>query len=419
MLVHLKVDVSDLGRGYPHAVGVRRVTGDLPRGDVALAAALCAVKVGFVLTSTLMSGGGEPAALLSALLLTLPLAWRRRAPLAAAVIVAAVIAADDLVAGWNGAVLSFDCSIIAAYSAGGYARQPRAAAALGALLAANVVDAVGAPGNLAGNLALGIIVFSLVPWLVGQALRRERRRTAELQDLTRTLVAEREEMARLAVAAERGRIARELHDVVAHAISVIAIQADAADQVLDRDPTRARSPLQTIQHTARDALVEMRRLVGLLRDDDEHLPLAPAPGLSALDALVDEVRRSGLQVTVRTTGEPQPLPQTLDLTAYRVVQEGLTNALKYAGPARARVTIAYHPDAVDIEVQDKAHRRRESAASTQPAGGDGGHGLLGIRERVALLSGQMDSGPTADGFTLRVRLPLCAQSHESADGGQA
>jgi signal transduction histidine kinase len=392
-------------------VGVRRLVGDLPRGDVVLAGALCAVKVGFVLTSTLMSSGSKPTALLCAVLLTLPLAWRRTSPLAVALIIAAVIAGDDLAAGWNGAVLSFDCSIIAAYSAGGYARQPRAITALAALLAANVVDAVGAPGDLAGNLALGIVVFSVVPWLVGQALRRERRRTAELQTLTRTLVAERQEMARLAVAAERGRIARELHDVVAHAVSVIAIQADAAMQILDHDPSRARGPLQSIQETARGALVEMRRLVGLLRDDDDHPAFAPAPGLASLDELVDEVRRSGVPVTLDITGDPRALAPTLDLTAYRVVQEGLTNVLKHAGEARAHVTIAYHRDELALEVRDQASRHDGVVVDTTPVESGGGHGLVGLRERVVLLSGQMESGATADGFVLRVRLPV-GRHHE-------
>jgi signal transduction histidine kinase len=371
-----------------------------------LAAALCAVKVGFVLTSTLMSGGSKPVALLSAVLLTLPLAWRRTSPLAVALIVAAVIAGDDLAAGWGGAVLSFDCSIIAAYSAGGYARQPRAVTALGALIVANVVDAVGAPGDLAGNLALGVVVFSGVPWLVGQALRRERRRTTELQELTRILMAERQEMARLAVAAERGRIARELHDVVAHAVSVIAIQADAAMHLLDRDPSRARSPLQSIQDISRGALVEMRRLVGLLRDDDEQPPLAPQPGLASLQGLVDDVRRSGLPVTLEIVGDAQVLPPTLDLTAYRVVQEGLTNVLKHAGPARAQVVITYAENSIVIEVRDHVHPHNGTGAVNSPASGGSGHGLVGLRERVEVLSGQLDTGPTPDGFALRARMPF-------------
>ena len=167
--------------GYPRCVRIRRLFAGLPRADVALALGLFALKEAFVFTGTLMSGGSSPLDVVSAAVLTLPLAWRRRAPLAVAAIVAAAIAVDDLVAGWDSAVISFDCSIVAAYSAGAHARQRHALIALGALLAANLVDALGAPGNRAGNLALGIVVFSLVPWLVGQALRRERSRTAQLR----------------------------------------------------------------------------------------------------------------------------------------------------------------------------------------------------------------------------------------------
>ena len=270
--------------------------------------------------------------------LTLPLAWRRRAPLAVAAIVAAAIAVDDLVAGWDSAVISFDCSIVAAYSAGAHARQRHALIALAALLAANLVDALGAPGNRAGNIALGIVVFSLVPWLVGQALRRERSRTAQLQELATQLEAERERRTLDAVAAERGRIARELHDSVAHAISVIAVQADAASKLLRRDPDRAREPLETIQATARAALAEMRETVGVLRDSRERAPLGPQRGVIDLERLVDEVERSGLPVTLTVTGGVRPLPATLDLAVYRIVQEGLTNVRKHAGPAQARVS---------------------------------------------------------------------------------
>jgi signal transduction histidine kinase len=377
---------------------LRRLPGDPPAADVGLALALFAIKVTFVLTGTLMSGGVTPMALVTAAVLTLPLAWRRRAPLTVAVIVAAAIAGDDLVAGWNAAVLSFDCSIIAAYSAGANAAQRHAAAALAALTAANIVDAMGAPGNLAGNLALGIVVFSLVPWLVGQALRRERRRTSQLEELAASLAAERDRHADLAVAAERGRIARELHDIVGHAISVIAVQADAAARLLPHDPSRVAGPLETIQTTSRGALAEMRRLVGLLRVTDAA-ELEPAPGLADLEQLADEARRSGLPVTVDLIGESRPLPATLDLAAYRIVQEGLTNVRKHARDAEAKVTVSYSPASLGIEVHDNG------GGNGTPTGT--GYGLIGIKERVALLGGELESGPAAGGgFTLRATLPL-------------
>jgi signal transduction histidine kinase len=382
-------------------VEIDRLRARLPRADVALALGLFALKESFVATGTLMSGGATPLAGLSAAALTLPLAWRRRAPLAVSLIVAAVIVVSDLSAGWDGAVISFDASIIAAYSAGAHARQRHAVAALLALMWANLVDALGAPGNRLGNVALGLVVFSLVPWFVGQALRRERARTARLQELAAELEAERERRAREAVAAERGRIARELHDIIAHAISVVAVQADASAKLLGSDPERAREPLETIQATARGALAEMRRLVGLLRVSADEVPLDPQPGVADLDRLAEDARRAGLLVTLELAGAVRPLPATLDLAVYRIVQEGLTNARKHAGPAQARVVVTYGRDELIVEVSDNGG----GGGSTN----GGGHGLIGIRERVSLLGGDLECGPRIGaGFLLRARLPVAA-----------
>ena len=380
----------------------RRPFAGLPRADVLLALALFALMEVFVVTGTLMSGGATPLSVASAAALTLPLAWRRRAPLAAAAIVAGAIVVDDLVAGWDSAVISFPSSIIAAYSAGAHARQRRAIAALAALVVANLVDALGAPGNRAGDLALGLVVFSLVPWLAGQALRRERARTAELQELAMQLAAEREQRTREAVSAERGRIARELHDIVGHAISLIAVQADAAGKLLRRDPTRAHEPLETIQETSRGALAEMRQLVGLLRDEDEEPLLEPQPGVANLERLVEDARGAGLRVTLELTGEPVSLPATLDLAAYRIVQEGLTNVRKHAGHVRASVNIHYGASHLDVEVRNGGDRAIASGR---------GHGLIGIRERVTLLGGDLQSGPAKNGgFVLHARLPFTGNS---------
>ncbi len=379
---------------------IRRVPAGLPRLDVALALTLLALKLVFVFTGTLMSGGASPLSVATAFALTVPLAWRRRAPLAAAVVIAAAIVVDDLVSGWDGAVLSFDCAIIAAYSAGANAKQRHAVAALALLLAANIVDALGAPGNRSGNLALAVVVFSLVPWLVGQALRRERHRTVELQKLAAELESQRELRARDAVAVERGRIARELHDIVGHAISLIAVQADAASKLVRRDPERAIEPLDAIQSTSRGALAEMRQLVGLLRESETEAPLGPQPGIEDLERLLEDARRSGLAVTFEVMGTPQPLPATLDLAAYRIVQEGLTNVRKHAKNAQARVRVLYEPHQIRIEVRNNGTRTSDPAAA-------GGRGLLGIRERVTLLGGSVDAQPQPDGgFAVRARLPL-------------
>jgi len=382
-------------------VRIRRLWSELPPADIALALALFAVKEAFVFTSTLMSGGASAINIACAAALTLPLAWRRRAPLPATAFIAAAIVVGDVASGWNGSVISFDSSIIAAYSSGAHARQRSAIAALMLLLGANLVDALGAPGNRTGNVALGVVVFSLVPWLVGQALRRERRRTAELSELTGQLEAQREQLASEAVSAERARIARELHDVLAHTISLIAVQADAAAKLLRHDPGRAREPLETIQSTSRGALAEMRQLVGLLRDDGAGAPTEPQPGVDDIERLVDEVRRSGVPVTFELTGPPRSLSAPLDLAAYRIVQEGLTNVRKHAANADACVSLRYRRDDLEIEVRDNG------AASVESEGG--GYGLVGIQERVSLLGGQLNAGRTAEGgFLLRARLPLAA-----------
>jgi signal transduction histidine kinase len=380
---------------------------------VALALVLCAVKVGFVVTGTLQSGGVTPLALLTAVSLTLPLAWRRTAPLAVACVVSLVVAGDDLMAGWDAAVLSFDASIIASYSAGAFASQRRSVIALAALALGNLVDAVVAPGALAGNVGLALVVFTGAPWLVGQALRRERGRTHRIEVLAEQLAEEREQRAREAVAAERVRLARELHDVVGHAMSVIAVQADAAAKVLPVDPDRAAEPLADIQTTARGALDEMRRLVGLLRVSDEP-PRGPQPGLADLHDLVDEVRGTGLGVTLHVSDADAErpdvslladVPPTVGFAAYRIIQEGLTNVRKHARCPEAEVRVQRRGTQLVVEIRDRGIGRQASGAAADTRGG---LGLVGIRERVSLLGGTLHTGPAEDGrgFVLRAGLPL-------------
>lgn len=203
------------------------------------------------------------------------------------------------------------------------------------------------------------------------------------------------------MAQERARIARELHDVIAHSVSVMVVQAEAAQEVLKRDPQRAVQPLQAVQETGRQAMVEMSRLVGLLREDSDEMGLAPQPGLSDLETLANSVREAGLSVDLRTEGEPTQIPLGVDLSAYRVVQEALTNAIKHAGPARAQVTVRYCTDWLELEVLDDG-----------PGTGNGhvgGHGLVGMRERITVFGGRLDAGPRAEGgFGVLARLPLRA-----------
>jgi signal transduction histidine kinase len=250
-----------------------------------------------------------------------------------------------------------------------------------------------------------VIFFGLffgVPWTVGRMMRNRRLREIALEERADALEREQEQRARAAVAEERTRIARELHDVVAHAISVVVVQARGGRRMLEDEPAEARQAFDTIERTSQQALVEMRRLLGLLRSDDEQLALAPQPSLSRLDALVTEVCGAGLPVEVEIRGTPVELPPGVDLSAYRIVQEALTNALKHAGPARARVVVRYEPSEIELEIVDDG----ASSANGSGTGEGSGHGLTGIRERVGVYGGELEAGPQRDGgYAVRARLP--------------
>jgi signal transduction histidine kinase len=210
------------------------------------------------------------------------------------------------------------------------------------------------------------------------------------------------------VVAERSRIARELHDVIAHSVSVMVIQAGAAEQLLEETPERARGPLEAVQDTGRQTIVELRRLLGILREDGQELSLAPQPGLAGLGSLAEEMRQAGLPVQLQVEGQPWPLPPGVDLAAYRIVQEALTNALRHAGPAHAEVVVRYHKHAVELEIVDDGR----GPGPRDGASGASGQGLVGMRERIALYGGTIEAGPRATipgtagtGYAVRARLP--------------
>jgi signal transduction histidine kinase len=206
--------------------------------------------------------------------------------------------------------------------------------------------------------------------------------------------------ARAALAEERARIARELHDVVTHHVNLVVLQAMAASGLLDRDPERVREPLQVIERSGREALTEMRRLLGVLRDEDAERPMAPQPGVEDVDTLVGTARTAGLAVGLAISGVPRRLPDGLALTVYRIVQESLTNAARHAAGSRVGVSLRYEPDAVDVAVVD-------DGGVPTPDGRGGGRGLLGMRERVAVFAGTLETGPSPDGgFAVHARLPL-------------
>ena len=254
------------------------------------------------------------------------------------------------------------------------------------------------PGHLTAELIFIPVDFGIA-WAAGFALR-ERAEKAEAAEL-RAIQAEkeREAAARIAVAEERARIARELHDVVAHAVSVMVLQVGAVRHKLPDALAEDRDALRGVERAGRTALAEMRRLLAAMRRDGDEAELLPQPGLEALDSLVKELGRAGLPVELHVDGEPFPLPRGIDLSAYRIVQEGLTNTLKHAHASDVDVTVRYRPDELEIEVRDNG---QGSATS------DGlGHGLVGIRERVKIYGGEMTAGTaTGGGFVLSTRLPI-------------
>jgi len=299
----------------------------------------------------------------------------------------------------------------------------RGAAVLSVLLASAMVTAkypdtsIPQPGRFTA-------LFLLIPvLLVGNAVRQWRHQAGDSQERLRRAEAEHHAATRRALAAERSRIASELHDVVTHNVSVMVVQAGAARRILSGSPDDARAALLAVEASGRTAMVELQHLLGLLSPvegmqpeadpgDADAAPLRPQPGLSRLQALVDRVVAAGLPVRLTVTGQPRTLPPGLDLTAYRVVQEALTNAMKHAGPAAAVVTLDYRADAVVIDVSDDGRRdhgpgREASPARTGPAGVTGsGRGLLGLSERLSLYGGDFDAGPRpAGGWRVTARLP--------------
>jgi signal transduction histidine kinase len=241
---------------------------------------------------------------------------------------------------------------------------------------------------------------ALLAWVLGDSMRYRRGYYAALEDKAARLEAERHAQARVAAAAERARIARELHDVVAHHVSVMVVQADGARYAMRNDTDRAETALEAISGTGRQALAEMRRLLGVLRSESEESGLAPVPGLGELRELLDQARAAGLEVAYTLAGSPRELPEGAELAAYRVVQESLTNTRKHAGlAATATVALRYEPDGLTVEVTDDG---------LGIGGGEGpaGHGLAGMRERIALYGGTVEAGPLpGGGFRVTARLP--------------
>jgi signal transduction histidine kinase len=371
-------------------------------GDVVVAVLLALSSVVPILVRGDPSWGTDrPLAVMLALASTVPVACRVRWPVPAALVVlvatgGAVIAAVP----HQGAFQPFVALVLVAYAVGSHAEGRSAMLAPPALagIAAGLFVAAVVHGQAGGNVVPSFVWLSAA-WLVGRIVCSWRRRSVELDLLNRELEGQRELRAQAAVAVERGRIARELHDVIAHNVSMVVVQAGAAASVLEGEQPHVRAALEAIETTGRATVDEMRRLLGVLRQSEDGAALAPQPGLAGLETLVAGVREAGLPVDLRIEGSPRQLPSALDLTAYRIAQEALTNVLKHAGPARAALTVRYDAAAVEIELRDDGAGGRSNGAG-------GGHGLIGMRERVALWGGTLDAGGTERGWLVRARLPL-------------
>ena len=333
--------------------------------------------------------------------LVLPLFFRRRFPFAGPaaywLLAAAFTYVDGLLVPFVGSLSLV--GMASAFLLGNLRDERQAGIGLTIVLGSIVIVVAGIPGAQTASQLVFIPLRFVVSWVAGYALR-ERSEEAEAAVMRATLAErEREAAARIAVAEERARIARELHDVVAHAVSVMVLQIGAVRHKLPAVFEGDREALGRVEQAGRTALAEMRRLLGAMRSEGDDLELAPQPGLDGVESLLEDVERAGLPVRFHVDGDPFPLPRALDLSAYRIVQEGLTNALKHAGASHADVTVSFRSDELQIEIRDDGRGL---------SSGDGlGHGLVGIGERVKIFGGEMTTGnANGSGFVLSTRLPL-------------
>ncbi|HET9381940.1 MAG TPA: sensor histidine kinase [Streptomyces sp.] len=359
------------------------------------------------------NGADPPLAVASVIvLLCLVIALRRRMP-ERMLLLAVAVGLGQLVLDVGTMAADFGMFVII-YTVAAEGTRWASRLALGAGLCAAAVAQVRWPNDytgVGGNVATA--VFLTVPfvlaWVLGDSMRTRRAYFAQLEERAARLEMEREAQAKVAVAAERARIARELHDVVAHNVSVMVVQADGAAYVLDAAPDQAKKALETISSTGRQALAEMRRLLGVLRTGEhrEAGEYVPQPDVEQIEDLVEQCRGAGLPVDFKVEGTPRPLPSGVELTAYRIVQEALTNTRKHGGPdAGASVRLVYFDDGLGLLVEDDGKGAPHELY--EDGGLDGrGHGLIGMRERVGMVGGTLDAGPRpGGGFRISALLPL-------------
>jgi signal transduction histidine kinase len=362
--------------------------------DLALALLLAAYGQLEVWAPQVMPGvdAGHPRGGLAAaaLLATLPVAARSRAPIAAIALTTGGVELAEVLGSSQDALAPFAALLLEAFSLGARARSR---VGLVTFLAVVAVIGAGDPSNLA---FVALVIGG--PYLAGRVTRREREQAERLERLSAELVAEQERSAQLAVEVERQRVARELHDIIGHGLGLMVLQAGAVRRLLRADQADERAALESAERTGRQSLAELRRVLGSLREDDSRTPTA---GLGALEALAAQVSAAGLPVHVRVEGAPRPLPPALDQSAYRVVQEALTNTLKHAAAGRADVLVRFAAQSLELEVCDDG--------CGDGAAGPHGYGLAGMRERTAMFGGRLEAGPqAAGGFAVHAWFPLAA-----------
>ena len=388
----------------PAPTGRRRLLDPLP---ISIILALIFTAAGLV---ELLTRGPVPAGfrddgtalivLTVASALSLGILWW--SPLASLLTGLALLCAQAL-AGYEFTVAAVGVVIVASFATVAFDHWKRAVAAGFVVTAAVIVVLLALPSFSWQRLVLAWSLLSVV-WVVAVVIRVYRGSIERAERRAALFAADREARAREAVAEERARLARELHDSVGHALNVVVLHAGAAQRIIDRKPELAREALGSIETAGRQALGDIERMLGILHAPDEEVSRDVTPGMSQLETLCGQVREAGLPVDLTVEGESRPLPASLDLTAYRIVQEALTNTLKHAGKTRATVRVRYEEQALAIEVLDEGR-------GVAPATAGGGRGLVGMRERVATFRGELEAGPRADGgFGVRARLPLAEET---------
>jgi len=384
----------------PPRVRVAGRHADVRRGDLGLAALLTAFGVAEL---WIVDVNLKPVAVPATAIAGLALYWRRVTPLGTAAVVFAAIAGESLL----GVSLQKPdapllIALVAVYTVAAYLPLREAVAGLGLAVGGIWAAVVGSSTHGQSDFAFTLVVVS-AGWLVGRGMHGRVTQASALVERTLRLERQAELDRADAIAGERRRIARDLHDVIAHSVSVMVVQAGAAEEIFERDPPGVLEPIRAVQETGRAALIEISRLLGLLRDDGAELGLAPQPRLEDLPELVAQTQAAGLPVDLRIEGTPRTLPLGIDLSVYRIAQEALTNARKHSVGSRAAVVLHYGDDAVELRVDN------DGTAGTH--GHRGGHGLIGMRERVAVFGGTLEAGPRPEGgFRVAARLPLRARA---------